>query len=260
MTGGEMRIPYVIGEFGSCHEETQSRALQGIEVAAAAGIDAYKVQYFSSPVRMRERRHIPEPSGQYDQGSISAGWFSNLRDKCHSMNISFACSVYLPEDVEIVSKYVDVFKVSSFEARDKELIDAITEVQGERPFFISTGMQEDWRESKRRSGIYLHCVSAYPCPMEEASLGAIEFGEGYSDHTRCVLTGGLAVASGANFLEVHYRLDSTSEGCPDYPVSLSPQQLAQYVEIACTAALARGTGEKMIMESEKVNLKYRVGV
>jgi sialic acid synthase SpsE len=154
---------------------------------------------------------------------------------------------------------VDVWKVSSFEARDRELTRAIEKARGERPWFISTGMQdESERASLPREAIRLHCVSAYPCPMEEANLGAIELHEGYSDHTRCIYTGGLAVAAGADYLEVHYRLDHTSRTCPDYPVALSPNQLASYVYFARTAALAHGDGSKVIQECERENLRYRV--
>jgi len=253
-----MPNPYIIAEAGSCHEETLSNAIRLIEVAAEAGADACKFQMWSSPTRMRERRHI-DTSGQYDQGSIRPQWLSNLRDKCHAVNIAFACSVYLPEDVMEISQYVDVFKVSSFEARDRELTDAIARVKGDRPWFISTGMQEESDDAALpKEAIYLHCVSAYPCPLEEANLGAIEPHEGYSDHTRCIYTGGLAVACGADYLEVHYRLDSTSAACPDYPVALSPSQLAQYVMFARTAAEARGDGVKRVMECERPNLRYRV--
>jgi len=115
-----MPNPYVIAEFGSCHEETLSNALRGIEVAAQADADAFKIQFWSSPERMRERRNL-QTSGAYDLGSIRPQWFPNLRDKCHALNIAFACSVYLPEDVQEMARYVDVFKVSSFEARDREL-------------------------------------------------------------------------------------------------------------------------------------------
>ena len=175
------------------------------------------------------------------------------------MNILLACSVYLPEDVQEMANWVDVFKVSSFEARDRELTDAVSRHRGDRPFFSSTGMQEEADDvTLPKDAIYLHCVSAYPTPLEDAALGAIEPQEGYSDHTRCIYTGGLAVASGAHFLEVHYRLDATSPTCPDYPVALSPNQLKQYVMFARTAWLARGDGQKRIMDVERENLKHRV--
>jgi sialic acid synthase SpsE len=104
----------------------------------------------------------------------------------------------------------------------------------------------------------LHCVSAYPCPLDEANLGAIPRGGGYSDHTRCVQTGGLAVAAGAVVLEVHYRLEDTSPACPDYVVALAPVELAAYTDFARVAYRARGSGQKVPQVAELDMLPYRV--
>jgi len=252
---------YVVGEFGSCHEEVLANALQGVRVAAEAGCDAFKAQFFSSPARMRARRHMPADAKHYNTGSIHSHWLALLKRECDDHHIAFACSVFLPEDVSVLDPYLDVWKISSFEALDTELCQAVEAVRGERPWFISTGMQheaQDMMHFATAGAIKLHCVSAYPAPLEEANLGAIEPHEGYSDHTRCIYTGGLAVAAGADYLEVHYRLQTTTPECPDYPVALSPKQLAQYVEFARTAALARGSGEKVPQECEKENMRYRV--
>lgn len=254
----EMKSVYIIGEAGSCHEERLSNALELIRVAHAGGVNACKFQYWSNPARMRERRRVTT-SGAYDQGSIRPEWFPNLRDLCHELELDFACSVYLPEDVETVAKYTDVFKVSSFEYTDTKLLDSIDAIRGDRPFFISTGMTDrSPHHYSDRPNVYLHCVSAYPCPIEEANLGAIEPHEGYSDHTRMVMTGAMAVSAGADYLEVHYRLNSTSDACPDYPVALSPTELQNYTRWARVAYRMRGSGEKVIQESERVNLQHRV--
>lgn len=254
-----MNIPFIIAEAGSCHEETLGRATQLIRTAAQMGADCCKFQFWSSPTRMRARRGIPEPSGTYDTGSVREVWLPTLRDVCHKENILFGCSVYLPEDVATLSKYVDVWKVSSFEAKDRELTKLVSEARGERPWFLSTGMQGVEDDALLPKGaIYLHCVSAYPCPPEQANLGAIEPHEGYSDHTRMVLTGGFAVMAGADYLECHYRLDDTNINCPDYPVALTPAELGKYIYCARTAAAMRGDGDKKVMECEVENLKYRV--
>lgn len=254
-----MPNPFVIAEAGSCHEQTLSNAIKLIQVAKKAEADAVKFQFWSDPHRMRERRSIPEPSKVYDEGSIRPEWLAYLKRGCEGVNILFACTVYLPEDVKAVSQYADVFKTSSFESRDRELNRRISELRGDRPWFVSTGMTEE-RDNEHfpEEAIKLHCVSAYPCPLEEASLGAIEQFAGYSDHTRCVYTGGLAVASGADYLEVHYRLDSTSPACPDYCVALSPIQLREYIFFARTAAAMRGDGAKRVQSSERMNMQYRV--
>ena len=110
-----------------------------------------------------------------------------------------------------------------------------------RTLFVSTGMQTPHDESYLpRTGVRLHCVSAYPCPPYEANLGAIERGQGYSDHTRCVFTGAFAVSAGADYLEVHYRLADTPASCPDYVVSLDPDGLQKYIGLAREAYRMRG--------------------
>ena len=64
-----MTKPYIIGEAGSCHEEILERAVDLVAVAAAAGCDAVKLQYWSSPKRMRDRRHIQNDEA-LERGSI----------------------------------------------------------------------------------------------------------------------------------------------------------------------------------------------
>lgn len=247
--------PFVIAEFASCHMGSLENALKGISVAHSAGAQAFKVQYWSSPERMRSRRKVPSPA--YTQGSVPAEWHATLKKECHDRGLLYSASVFLPEDIATLAPHVDYWKVSSFEARDRELTQAIP--KDHRTHFISTGMQTSHDDSYLpRRGIRLHCVSAYPCPPYEANLGAIERGQGYSDHTRCVFTGAFAVSAGADYLEVHYRLDDTPESCPDYVVSLDPDGLQKYIGLAREAYRMRGDGRKMPQLSERESLAHRV--
>jgi len=246
--------PFVIAEFASCHMGKLDKAIEGIILAQQAGASAWKCQYWSSPERMRSRRGIPAPA--YEQGSVPAEWHATLKKECHDRGLLYSASVFLPEDVATLAPHVDFWKVSSFEARDRELTRLIPR---DRMLFISTGMQTPHDESYLpRQGVRLHCVSAYPCPPYEANLGAIERGQGYSDHTRCVFTGAFAVAAGADYLEVHYRLADTPVECADYPVSLDPDGLVKYISLAREAYKMRGDGRKQPQPSELDNVRYRV--
>lgn len=246
--------PFVIAEFASCHMGSLDLALQGISVAHSAGADAWKVQFWSEPLRMRARRHVLSPA--YEQGSVHVDWLPVLHKECQDRGLKFSASVFLPEDVATLAPHVDYWKVSSFEARDRELTRLIPR---DRPLFVSTGMQTPHDESYLpRTGIRLHCVSAYPCPPYEANLGAIERGQGYSDHTRCVFTGAFAVSAGADYLEVHYRLQDTPASCADYVVSLDPDGLQKYIGLAREAYKMRGDGRKMPQVSEQGSIPHRV--
>ena len=247
--------PFIIAEFASCHMGSLTKAIDGIITAHSAGAQAFKVQYWSSPERMRSRRRVPAPA--YEQGSVPAEWHATLKKECHDRGLLYSASVFLPEDVAVLAPHVDYWKVSSFEARDRELTRLIP--RDTRTLFISTGMQTAHDESYLpRTGIRLHCVSAYPCPPYEANLGAIERGQGYSDHTRCVFTGAFAVSAGADYLEVHYRLADTPASCPDYVVSLDPDGLQKYIGLAREAYKMRGDGRKVPQVSEQGSLAHRV--
>jgi len=224
---------FIIGEAGSCHEGDLDKCRQLIDVAADAGCSAVKFQYWSSPRQMQLRRNIPAPA--YDTGSIKPEWFPELRTWSHSAGLQFMCTVYLPEDVEFVDTYVDRHKISSFECLDRILLEKVK--QTGKIFYVSLGMTDIAERSKVRNlvnsnAILMHCVSAYPCPKLQASLGRIERGMGYSDHTGYFATGSLAVAAGAMDLEVHFRLWDTEPTCPDYPVALNPSHLECYVALA----------------------------
>jgi sialic acid synthase SpsE len=253
-----MRYPYIIAEAGSCHEGQVERALSLVYMAKHADADAVKFQYWSSPERMRERRHTGWPA--YEQGSVKAEWFPLLHKVAKDIGLDFMCTAYLPEDVAEVAKWVDMFKVSSFENQDRDFLRE--HVGYGKPMVVSLGMGGTFVYTGEVPTYYLACTSAYPCPPEEAALRAVWGVHGYSDHTRLALTGALAVAAGAKILEVHFRLEDTKPECPDYCVALSPTELGEYVEGARLAALMYGTGEWAekpdVQPSEVVNLKHRV--
>ena len=105
----------------------------------------------------------------------------------------------------------------------------------------------------------LHCVTAYPAPLEEMNLRAIatiskEFGVpvGLSDHSTGTLCGPLAVALGAGMLEKHYTMDRSLPG-PDHKASLVPAELSEYVRLSRDAARAMGDGQKRPTPSELQN-------
>lgn len=236
-----------------------SAAVQGLQTAKKAGCDAFVVPYWSSPMRMRARRHVEGPSTEFDRDAVRQEWLGYLKNGCAGLDLLFGIAVALPEDVEAVSRLADLFVVTSYEARDRELTRAIAAARGERPVFVATAMQDGRDElDLPKDAIRLHSVAAAPCPLEQANLGAIEPHEGYWDHTRAVFTGSWAVMAGADYLAVPFRLGHTSPAWSGYSVALSPDLLASYIYLARTAAEARGGGEKVIQDAERAQLPYRV--
>src|SRR5439155_23734426 len=133
-----------------------------------------------------------------------------------------------------------------------------------KTLLISTGaatMQELaettlWLREWEIEFAFLHCVSSYPTPPEEAHLAWIrqliqrfEVPVGYSDHTTEPLAGALAVAAGARIIEKHLTYDCDAPG-PDHAASFNPTKFARYVEKIRLAEKMRGSGSKRALDIE----------
>lgn len=259
-----MKAPYVIAEFASCHDGNLDRMLRGVRAAKAADADAFKTWWTSDPVETCARMQAPEMLSAYQLGAFPRAWLEILRDACRAEGLDFLCTVDLPRDIAVVAPYVDRFKVASWGAQNGAFL-AAHQPYG-KPLVISTGVTSDADWAWARKPIdwavevaWLHCVSAYPTPPEDVNLGAIaryRF-DGFSDHTKRIWMGGLAVAAGARMLEVHYCLPETAASNVDRVVSHEPGALAAYIAQARQAAVVVGDGVKRIMPSEEASVRFR---
>jgi len=197
-----MTHTFVIAEAGSTHDNQWGRAVELILEAKRAGADACKFQFWSDPVRLAQRRNAGDYLDVYRKYQVPAEWLPLLKAQCDHAGIEFMCTVYLPEDIPVIAPFVKRFKVASFEARDQAFLTAHEPY--DKPIIVSTGMMggspENYTLVMAGNYLTLHCVSAYPTPLDQANLGAIrgeEWGAvGYSDHTHYVGTGGLGVGGG----------------------------------------------------------------
>lgn len=106
----------------------------------------------------------------------------------------------------------------------------------------------------------LHCVTEYPAPYEEVNLKAMDalkeafsLPVGYSDHAKGIAVAIAAAARGAEVIEKHLTLDSTSVG-PDHRSSLEPAEFKTMVDAIRQVELALGDGVKEAQPSEKKNI------
>jgi N-acetylneuraminate synthase len=108
-----------------------------------------------------------------------------------------------------------------------------------------------------RNVTLLHCVSAYPAPVAETNLRAMdhlrdEFGlpVGFSDHSEGIGLPIAAVARGAVMIEKHLTLDRTLPG-PDQAASLEPAEFAEMVRWIRATGAALGDGRKVPQAAER---------
>ena len=242
---------YIIGEVGSCHERYLNEAkamivqLLNPEDFLVQWFDrplqhanAVKFQYFHSGKDVAARRRAPEYAPLYERYRLPEDWLPILRDETKFYGGDFLCTVYLPEDIAVVAPYVDKFKIASCDALDRKFIEA--HLPYNKEILVSTGLLTHdellsvvrMRAELGRDRIkLLHCVSAYPCPIDEIHLEVIHRYDldGFSDHTAYPGMGALAYMLGARIFEAHIRGPKTQKNNPDYKHALDPEAWSAYV-------------------------------
>lgn len=128
---------------------------------------------------------------------------------------------------------------------------------GEDPWLVlhSTAGQR----AVRSHVVLLHCTTAYPTPVEEVNLRAMDtlrdtFGlpVGLSDHTQGIAVSAGAVGRDACVIEKHFTLDRSLPG-PDHAASLEPEEFSRMVREIRDLEAALGEVDKSPQPSELRN-------
>jgi N-acetylneuraminate synthase len=269
---------FVIAEAGVNHNGSLARALELVDIAAAAGADAIKFQTFNADRLASEAA----PKAEYQKRETGEG---NQRDMLKALELTeemhdalFArCSekgiefMSTPFDAELADFLVKLgvrrLKLPSGEITNKPFIQACA--AHKVPLIVSTGMadleevceavgwiDEVWPERDAGAVTILHCTSNYPAEAADANLAAMKtladrigLAVGYSDHTMGIAVPTAAVALGAVVIEKHFTVDRNLPG-PDHKASLEPDELKALVSAIRTVEAARGDGIKAPKPSE----------
>lgn len=270
----------IIAEAGINHNGNINLAKKLIDIAAHAGADLVKFQTFDAA---RLTTHSAQKANYQIQSTKSAesqqemlkklelteSMHNELISYCNSQNIKFFSTGF---DIESVNLLVELgqelFKIPSGEINNLPYLRNIGQLG--KPIIISTGMSnldevETAIETLEASGALrtnitvLHCTTAYPAPIPDVNLRAMQTmgihlktSVGYSDHTLGIEVPIAAVALGATIIEKHFTLDRALPG-PDHKASLEPIELKNMVTAIRNVELALGDGIKRVMSSEMEN-------
>lgn len=244
----------LIAEAGVNHNGDTDMALEMVDVAAEAGADFVKFQAFCADDLVTEQA----APADYQQSAtktktqrellgrleLATGAIARLKDHCAARRIGFIATPFGPKDLDmLVDLGVTVIKIASCDLTDWILLDRA--IKTDLPLILSTGAATETeieatvdRLIKRGCAgriVLLHCVSAYPTPVDRINLRRIaaladrfSLPVGFSDHSRSVVSGSLSAAAGACVIEKHFTLDRNRPG-PDQAASLEPDELAEYI-------------------------------
>ena len=255
----------VVAEIGVNHDGQCERAMSLVRAAKLAGADAVKFQLFDPKWLLSNQAQL---AGYQKEGNdsvfemldslkLEADDMLALRAEARRLGLAFIITPFSLENLDLVKDlHVDAVKIASTDVVNLPLI-KLTASLG-RTMIVATGAS-DLEELdpcvqliEDRPACLLHCVSSYPAPVEDASLGALpalasrfHLPVGYSDHTNDLMTGALAVAAGACVIEKHVTYDRRAVG-PDHAASFDTALFATYVESIRQAVVSFGKRAKVV--------------
>jgi len=274
--------PFVICELSGNHNGSLVRALVMLEAAAATGADAIKIQTYT-PDTITLDHDSPDfriEGGLWDgrtlydlygEAQTPYEWHAALFAKAKALGVILFSTPFDETAIDLLEGLdAPAYKIASFEVIDLPLIASVA--RRGKPMIISTGMANlaeigDAVEVAQTNGaagvILLHCVSAYPAPMDEANVRTVpdlaaRFGviSGLSDHTPGSAASVAAVALGACVIEKHFTL-ARSDGGPDAAFSLEPSEFTALTRDCKDAWRALGKVGYDLLGSEQANIAFR---
>ena len=266
---------FIVAEAGVNHNGDPALARRLVDAAADSGADAVKFQTFRVDALLT--RGAPKAGYQVETTGagesqrdmlarleLSLETLTALKAQASARGLVFFSAPFDEESVDVLAALgVALFKVPSGEVTNLPLL---RHLAGKgRPIILSTGMSsleevEAAAAAIREAGdpplAVLHCLSAYPAPVAEVNLRAMDAlaarlgcPVGFSDHTLGIEIAVAAAARGAAIIEKHLTLDKTLPG-PDHRASLDPGEFKGMVRAIRAVESALGDGEKRLMPSE----------
>ena len=281
---GENNSPFIIAEMSGNHNQSLARALEIVEVAAATGVHALKIQTYTPDTMtldLDDREfHISDPkspwAGQslyklYGEAHTPWEWHKPIFDKARQHGIIAFSTPFDNTSVDFLeSLEVPCYKIASFENTDLPLIRRVASTG--KPIIISTGLAsiaelDETVRAARDAGckdlILLKCTSTYPSTAINTNILTIphmrelfDCEVGLSDHTLGVGVSVASVALGATVIEKHFTLNR-ADGGVDSTFSMEPEEMRQLVVESDRAWQALGNISYGATEAEKKSVMFR---
>jgi len=259
----------VIAEAGVNHFGNMKLAIELVELAAAAGADVFKTQFFN--VDQLVSSVAPEWRDRLRPRMLSLAEFSDIKSLCDERGLIFMATAHDELSIELLERLeVPAVKIGSGEKNNPSFVRKLARLG--KPILVSTGMyteqdvvvllellaNEGWDEL-----VLLHCVTSYPVPDDQINLLSMDqlrklFNGpvGYSDHSRDGMAVLAAVAKGANVVERHITTVRNVPNAQDWVVSSGPEDFSTLVNNIRRVESMLGNEDIGIAECEKPALKW----
>lgn len=236
----------IIAEIGVNHEGSTEKALELLHAAAEAGADAVKFQSFTP-----SRYVTPAESDRFQRVcrfQLDRDAHDRLVAEASRLGVSFLSAAISEDWVSYIATHSEAIKIASGDL-DFEPVIRSAAATG-RPIILSVGLGTveeidravEWVRDEVGGEllpdrlILMHCVTAYPTPIDQANVSNVPFLRerygltvGYSNHVIGPEACYAAVALGASLVEVHFTDQKEGRIFRDHALSFEGKDLSAMV-------------------------------
>jgi sialic acid synthase SpsE len=239
----------IIAEIGTTHRGSLQKAERLIREASLSGADTAKFQIVIAHEILHPRTgSVPLPGGPtplyevFESLEQELSFYEALKEMTEAEGMSFLATPFGLESAALLkSLNPDAVKIASPELNYTDLLREIS--SWKIPVILSSGVceLEDIQEATTILGkddlTLLHCVTAYPAPVEDYNLSLLPalreelaLPLGVSDHSlNPSLVPCVAYSFGAVMVEKHFTLSREEDGLDD-PIALEPADFRLMVD------------------------------
>ena len=262
-----------IAEVCSNHNGSLKRALKFVDFAKENGFYAVKFQLFKiNELFSSDARKLFRLVQKKKNRELPRHFIPKIYDYCKKKKIKFSCTPFDISAVNYLKKYVDFFKIASYELSWPLLLEKCAKTK--KPVVLSTGMS-NLKEVKHAVKILqlnkckkislMHCVSSYPAEATSCNLNSINFLKkifncdvGWSDHTVNPLLIYSAIKNhNANYIELHVDLDGKGWESMGGQHCWLPSQVKNLMSYLSNEKKIDGIFGKKVSTNEKKERKLR---
>lgn len=258
----------IIAEIGVNHEGSYSKACELTKLAAISGADYVKFQSYTPEKFISSNDNV-----RFDRVSkfaLTEAEFVKLKLLADKLGIKFLSTPVTEDWVGKLNPLCDAFKIASGDITFAPVIKAACDTG--KLILMSTGganideidtavelvKNNIGNDSLKDRLILMHCVSAYPTPIEQANILAIPFLRdrynihvGYSNHVIGMDACLGAVALGAKVIEVHFTDCKEGREFRDHALSFDKADLTEFVVRARAISKSLGAYNKVVQPCEQ---------
>jgi len=281
---GSNHPPFIIAEMSGNHNQSLERAMNIVDAAAAAGVNAIKLQTYTadtitldvnkSDFTINEQESLWKGQNLHNLYKLAYTpweWHKPIMKRANELGLICFSSPFDETSVDFLETLdVPIYKIASFENNHLPLLRKVAATG--KPIIISTGMAslkelEETVSTVKNAGcdklILLKCTSNYPASPKDSNILTIpdlrkrfDCQVGLSDHTMGLGVSIAAIAHGATVIEKHFTLDR-NDGGVDSEFSMEPSEMSFLVTETKRAWQSLGEVKYGPTKSEESSLKYR---